>query len=112
MIDKDNKKFVNIVYRVDILDLERNEWTKAARRNKSAQDCGVYYDESNAAIYVGGGYTNMASRIVECYDMNKDKWEQLPDTNYGHDMNPLIWIEDNNLLHIASIGEIALKTLI
>ena len=41
---------------------------------------------------------------VEWYDIDKNVWNNLPDTNKAHDMNPLIWIENNDLFHIMSIS--------
>merc|ERR1711920_1111265 len=68
-------------------------------------DSGAYYDEVNKFCYVGGGYqdNDEISKSVECYNFEKNKWNELPSSNLKHDMNPMIWTQDNNLLYIASV---------
>ena len=41
---------------------------------------------------------------MECYDIKRNLWSSLPATNKRHDMRPLVWIEDNNLLQIMSVS--------
>ena len=67
-------------------------------------DCGIYYDDTKEVVYVGGGYHSGRQQVVEYYEIMKDEWMKLPDTKEGHDMNPLIWIEDYNILHIMSVS--------
>eukprot|EP01084_Bolivina_argentea_P291592 501150_1 len=73
--------------------------------NIPREDGGIFYDELNELVYVGGGYhhTKKAHISVEWYNFDKNVWNLLPDTSLEHDMNPMIWIEDNNLLHIMSV---------
>ncbi len=92
---------------VDIFDIDGNKWSSGKPRKYETMVSGIYYDEPNDVIYVGGGYDESEGDVVkytECYDLQKDIWSQLPNTNKGHDMYPLIWLEDNNLLHIMSIS--------
>ena len=89
------------------LDLETNKWINVTSKKYEVVDSGIYYDDMKDLIYVGGGYQigiSQASKFVECYDVGKNVWNQLRNTNYGHDMNPLIWIENYNLLHIMSVS--------
>ena len=107
---KDKRLFVvsGNIKKVDIFDIDKNEWSLCKERIYGADVSGIYYDGTNNNIYVGGGYDggrHKVLKIMECYNLEKDIWTKLPDTNKGHDMYPLIWLEDyNNLLHIMSIS--------
>ena len=88
-------------------------WQKMANMNYCKADCGAFYDKVNHKIYVGGGngwtgndVTKGAEIRREYYDVHKNKWYQLPDTDYEHYMKACIWIEkdDPNLLYITSFG--------
>ena len=93
---------------VNIFDIDEEKCIPDIKNRKcDAIDSGIYYDDINELIYVGGGFQSIlgnVSKMVECYDIEKNVWNELVKTNKGHDMNPLIWIEDNNLLFIASIS--------
>ena len=97
--------------KVDIFDIDEEQWQtggKRIKRSYTSEVCGIYYDEPDDIIYAGGGYDNdadVALSSMEKYDIGKDKWMEIPNTNREHDMYPLIWLEDNNnLLHIMSIS--------
>ena len=106
-----NKRLVIVsgkIKNVDIFNIDNNEWNKCKEKVYGADVSGIYYDDMNDNIYVGGGYDvgrHTALKIMEYYNLEKNIWTALPDTNKMHDMYPLIWLEDyNNLLHIMSIS--------
>ena len=82
-------------------------------------ECGAHYDEKRDVIYLGGGRgrikfekdkydenkKGVISHAMEYFDINKDKWYNLPPTRMQHGNNPLIWCRNDNLLCIASICE-------
>ena len=104
MIDKDKTLVViGSSKNVDMFHLVENEKIEVKDRFYNGIDCGVYYDEYSQEIFVGGGYHAVALKTVEFYDIEKDLWSKLPDTNNAHDMNPLFWIEDHNVLHVVSV---------
>ena len=90
-----------------ILDMSKEKWIEVPSPNTNAIDRGIYYDDTKKLIYVGGGWNsseNCTSNRMEYYDINKNAWSELPQMNNGHDVNPLIWIDDGNLLHIMSVS--------
>eukprot|EP01084_Bolivina_argentea_P014373 26836_1 len=92
---------------VELLDINNCKWIEVENRKTAALDPGVFYDDLNDLVYVGGGYSGdsgAAVKFVECLDLEKNIWNSLPDTILRHDMNPLMWIEENNLLYIMSIA--------
>eukprot|EP01084_Bolivina_argentea_P291591 501149_1 len=114
MMDNENKIMIaggyldstSILKTVDILNCDTNKWIDNIKElNYARMDAGIYYCDVKQMCYVGGGYADhiSASRFVECYDIKKNVWNVLPKTGLEHDMNPMIWIEDNNLLHIMSV---------
>ena len=89
-----------------ILNINNNKWVKGKFKNNCCSDSGIYYDKLKELLYVAGGYClneGIASKSVECYDIEKNIWTELANTNKGHDMKPLIW-NNNSLLFIASIS--------
>ena len=97
-----------------MFDINNDEWISGKSRTCYGQVCGMYYNEPDDIIYVGGGYDeeeDIALKDMEYYNLEKDVWSSLPDTNKGHDMYPLIWLEDNNLLHIMSISSNCIECL-
>ena len=92
-----------------IYDFNYNTWIKGQNRIYGSQFCGIYYNEIDDIVYVGGGYQDeqdieRALPYMEYYDLEQDIWAKLPDANKEHDMYPLIWMQDNQLLHMMSIS--------
>ena len=47
--------------------------------------------------------TVIATHDVECYDIVKNEWITISEKTVGeHRMYPIIWTENNNIIHIAS----------
>eukprot|EP01084_Bolivina_argentea_P291594 501154_1 len=91
---------------VEIFDFNCNKMINNIKKlNNVRMDAGIYYDMVNNIVYVGGGFNNSgkSKQSVEYYDFKKNIWYNMPNTNLQHDMNPMIWIENNNLLHIMSV---------
>ena len=101
---------------VNIFEVDNDKWISAQSRLHASGYCGIYYNEPNDVIYVGGGFgfsNQIACNKMEYYSLEKDVWNALPDTNKGHDMYPLIWLEDNNnLLYIMSISSNCIEPVI
>ena len=68
--------------------------------NYARYSCGIVYDKLLNLVYVGGGHN--AENKVEYYDINKNKWINIPNTEMSHSSRPVLWT-DNKLLYIASI---------
>ena len=88
-----------------------NKWTFNLSFCCYARFCaGIGYDKYENKVYLGGGYhwdgyKNSYVDIMEYYDIKKDEWNYLPQTNISHGYYPIIWKNTNNgLLYIASIN--------
>ena len=40
-------------------------------------DGGIYYEEPNELIFIGGEFDKVVLNIVDCYDINKDEWNMI-----------------------------------
>eukprot|EP01084_Bolivina_argentea_P151824 264958_1 len=95
---------------VSMFDFENNNWRILANMNYCKAQSGAFYDSIGKRIYSGGGYGSTGPTIVsavnrmEFYDINKNRWYKLCDTVYTHAYNPLLWMDNDNILYIASIG--------
>ena len=74
----------------------------------SRRYCGIYVDKFNhddnnynKRIYIGGGMDS--NNKFEYFDINKNEWYLLPNTNGMHGRWPIIWKDDINIINIASI---------
>eukprot|EP01084_Bolivina_argentea_P116880 207608_1 len=85
---------------MEIYDFEKKEWSLGADLKINREASGLYYDQMNQLVYVGGG-KKKASHSVECYDIYKNKWWSLPDTLNRYCDYPLLW-RKHNLLYIAA----------
>eukprot|EP00484_Ammonia_sp_Unknown_P009135 CAMPEP_0197066538 /NCGR_PEP_ID=MMETSP1384-20130603/174294_1 /TAXON_ID=29189 /ORGANISM="Ammonia sp." /LENGTH=60 /DNA_ID=CAMNT_0042503721 /DNA_START=13 /DNA_END=191 /DNA_ORIENTATION=+ len=47
---------------------------------------GIYYDQHTQRVFVGGGYRT--ERKMTYYDVCKNEWLDLPQTNYEHNEYP------------------------
>ena len=63
------------------------------------QDVFLEYD----TVYIGGGWE--APKKFEYYNLTKDKWISLNDTNKPHKTWPMIWNDKPNIINIASIKD-------
>eukprot|EP01084_Bolivina_argentea_P139331 245125_1 len=90
----------------DVYDFNSKIWTTLADMNQERACSGIYFEKYIQRVYVGGGYDRgyvySPTKKFECYDINKNKWMLLSDTNGGHKFNPVIWSENVNIINIAS----------
>ena len=80
---------------------------------------GIYFDKiySNNRVYVGGGDElgrprKSGSKIIDCYDIEKNKWfSPLPETNIGHGNATILWMDNGYQLNIASTFANCIETI-
>ena len=87
---------------VELFDIESNGDAKPKKLqecNKGRFCAGIKYWEYSQRVYVAGGCS--WTRSVEYYDITKDTWLNLPDTQNGYNHNPTIWLTDHNILNIS-----------
>ena len=76
--------------------------------NQTRNLSGICVDTFNKnRVYMGGGRGSSydaAKQKVEYYDISKNIWIEICDTNGDHKRWPVLWFEDdsNNILNIAS----------
>ena len=86
---------------VDMYDFNNKQLIKLSNMNKHRLYSGICFDKfSNNRVFNGAGYRS--SRTVEYFEINKNKWILLPSTNEQHDAWPLVYISEQNIVHIAS----------
>ena len=88
---------------VDIFDFKTNKMIKVAEMNDNRYYCGICVDEfnNNERIYIVGGFD--ANQKIEYFDINKNLWISLSDTNGIHSTWPIIWNDDPNIINVASV---------
>ena len=70
--------------------------------NRGRSRAGLYYDEFKELLFVGGGNSTTGKlKSIECWDLNKDCFYSLPNTNVQHGYYPILW-RQHDLLYIAS----------
>ena len=90
----------------EIFDLENKKEIKLKQMTHKRCRVGIYKDEHEEnKIYIGGGKIaySKGSNKFEYYDLNKNNWFNLGDTNGTHGCNPIIWKDDPNIINIASV---------
>eukprot|EP01083_Nonionella_stella_P039825 108328_1 len=92
----------------ELLDIHRNVWRKLPHLMYKVSQSGIKYDFCSNRIYIGGGsrtYSKQrnASNLCSFYDVKKNKWYKLPNTNCEHCHHPLLFINDRapNVLYVA-----------
>ena len=99
------KGFTDIV---EIFDYKTKEWVLAKEMKNPRRSCGSCYWKEREEIVIGGGYDKTYSKKVARYDINKNKWMNVPsDTNLGHAGGPNVKIRydycNNGLITIGGI---------
>ena len=62
---------------------------------------GIYFDDiTTPKVYVGGGGGDISSQKFEYFDINKNEWFLLSDTNGSHSISPIIWTKNINIINI------------
>ena len=104
MIDNDRMMTCggwNELKHCDLYDFNTKKWTNLAPTKKERHNSGIYADKIyNKRVYVGesmGMY-----KYFEYYDIYKNEWYLLLDTNNAHKFHPVIWMENSNIIYIAS----------
>ena len=86
----------------DLYDFENKKWTKLSNTQFTTRRSGICVDKLiNKRVYIGGGWD--LPKKFEYYDINKNKWFKLPKTDGQHKYHPIMWIENVNIIHIASV---------
>ena len=86
----------------DLYDFNTKKWKKLPSTNEKRHNSGIYVDQFvNKRVYVGGG---AMGKYKECeyYDISKNQWYSLPDTNMEYKFHPILWMENSNIINIAS----------
>ena len=92
--------------KVELYDMDQGYWTVLADCKVKRSICGIFYDKIKQIVYIGGSRSGLGTRpskTVENYDIHKNVWHILPETNFLHEWFPLIWKNPNGILYIASI---------
>lgn len=95
---------------VEIFDFDEKRWKLLNNIRYERNQCGIYHDNNNGKLYIGGGRADLfrIRKEIECLDLETNKWfHDIPNTNYYHNIYPQIWKDelDQNILCIASIHE-------
>eukprot|EP01083_Nonionella_stella_P050951 135329_1 len=89
-----------------LYDIDDDKWRNASDFTVGRRAAGVVCNQWKEQLYLGGGIDDKdEGKSVESYDFAKDKWNVLPSTQFGHKLHPVLWIENNVLLYIASISK-------
>ena len=89
----------------DLYDFKSKKWMELTNAIESMHNSGICADElvnvnQRQKIYTGCGTD--ATKKTQFYDVTKNEWYPLPDTNEKHKYHPILWFEDFNILNIAS----------
>ena len=79
----------------ELYNVKKRQWTPIKDLNvkRYAAGCAVWKRAQSApSIVVGGGFNSAACKSVEEYDVHKQQWYRLPDTNAEHRCNPSLWV--------------------
>ena len=91
----------NYLRYVDVYDFAKKRMTKLCDMNNDRRDSGIYVDKfNNNRVYIGGGY--QSRKTFEYYDINKNQWISLSNTNQEHTIWPIIWSDQPYIINIAS----------
>lgn len=87
---------------VEIYDFDSKKWNHGKSMNYQRWHSGIYYDDIDNIVYIGGG--RKSKQKVEYYNITKNKWYNIFDTNLEHKISPIFWKDkfNDNLLYIAS----------
>ena len=61
-------------------------------------------------IYVCGG-NRAPYKKCEYYDINKNRWYEMKDTEATHNNWPVLWMENANILNIASTSQFVFEQM-
>ena len=87
----------------DIYNLKQKKWIKISDMKQARCRSGIYVDKINKQrVFIGGGKIRVPMKKFECYDINKNIWTLLSDTIGYHCADPLIWMDNPNIINIIS----------
>ena len=89
-----------------IYDLNEKKYENTFNFEIARRAHGIYLDEWADRIFIGGGIDDTDwGQSVEYFDITKNKWLNITDTNNAHKIHPCVWMENNCLLYIMSVCE-------
>lgn len=87
-----------------VYDLNDNKHETTYNFSIGRRAHGIYLDEWNDRIFIGGGIDNTDyGQTFEYFDIIKNKCMNIVDTNNAHKIHPCVWMENNCLLYIMSV---------
>eukprot|EP01084_Bolivina_argentea_P208054 354851_1 len=94
---------------VDMYDFITKQWTQLCDMHCKRRYSGICFDKYNERVYVGGGAEKPYK--VEYYDIQKNKWILIGNTNGNHERFPVIWTDGANIVNIGSTWCKMLETI-
>ena len=94
-----NTSMATTISNTNIYNFKTNKWIDV--KNKWWSVCCAGICVENNRVYVGGGSNKVITEGTNCceyYDITTNKWVELPNMNIEHGGNPIIWIENGNIL--------------
>ena len=92
-------------YYVDFYNFNTKKWKQLADLQRSSVNSGICTNKSlkkeKERVYVGGG-SRGKYQSMQFYNIEKNEWYLLPDTNGEHKYHPILWFDDENVLYIIS----------
>eukprot|EP01083_Nonionella_stella_P180446 643515_1 len=95
-----------------ILDLNDNTWTNLRDCEYTREAAGIFHQKELDRVYVAGGDDTLSK--VEFYDMNKQRWYHVVNTNFCYGNYPAMWspqYHNQNVLCIAGILDNSMERL-
>ena len=87
--------------RVDMYDFENKQLIKLSNMNENRSYSGICFDKYNKnRVFIGNGFNS--KRTFEYLDISKNNWISLSNTKEQHDAWPLLYMNQPNIVHIAS----------
>eukprot|EP01084_Bolivina_argentea_P166427 288921_1 len=86
----------------EIYDFNNTKWTRLNDMKHKRKCCGIYVDKNDSErIYVGGGFHSL--KQFEYWVASKNEWFILPNSNKCHEVWPIIWSSNVNVINVASV---------
>eukprot|EP01084_Bolivina_argentea_P296256 510205_1 len=95
-----NDDYTHFMDSVEMYECKTNKWISLNNVKYKRCQHGIYMDEINNIIYLGGGNNEYDVRVTEYFDIVKNKWYEILPKTESHN-KPIIW-KNENLLYIAS----------
>eukprot|EP01084_Bolivina_argentea_P016043 30061_1 len=107
-------KHVTLYSDVDLYNITSKKWIRMKNMTNKRCNHGIFVNDNR--IFVGGGTVQLGidqfyKNRVEFCDLNKNIWVPLLDTDANHENKPVLWIENEYMLHIASTNANVIEML-